>query len=84
MEAILRIAEEKADDPSQRELLKKGRVFVDIQDLDIPCVGVSVPIDETGNRAFLSFTNEWFDGHTNDEVASALLEDLGKATSESD
>lgn len=83
MKAIVLIAIDKAADPSHRELLKNGGVFVDLQDLDVPCVGVAVPLPETENRAFLSFTKEWFHAHTNDEVATALLEDLDKALSES-
>jgi len=82
METIVRIAADNAADPLHRDLLKRGAVFVDIQDLDVPCVGVSVPINDTGNRAHLSFTKEWFHAHSNDEVATALIADFGKSLSE--
>lgn len=83
MHAILQTAIDRAAEPSHRELLKNGHVFVDLQDLDVPSIGVSVPLPETGNKAFLSFTKEWFNTHTNDEVATALLEDLATALSDS-
>jgi hypothetical protein len=78
----LRAATEKAADASHAELLAGGTVFVDMEDLDIPCVGVSVPISEAGQRAHLSFTKDWFHSHTDDEVVEALLEDLVRALSE--
>jgi hypothetical protein len=82
MQTIVRLACDKAGDPSQRDLLKLGKAFVDIEDLEVPCVGVSIPIDETGAHVHLSFTRDWFHGHTNSEIATALLEDLSRVLSE--
>lgn len=67
-----------------RELLERGNVFVNIADLDVPCVGLRVPLPGTEKHAFVSFTKEWFDEHTDHEVATALVEDLQKALSEQD
>lgn len=59
--------------------LQAGQVLVNLEDWDFPCVGVRVVINDKGNRAFLSFTRDWFDEHDDDAVAAALLEDLAQA-----
>lgn len=82
MESVVQIAISKATVPSHRELLQRGVVFVDIDDLDVPCVGLRVPLPNSEKRVFLSFTKEWFHTHTNAEVAAALLDDLDRVLSD--
>lgn len=84
MAKIVRIATTSAAGAPHRELLERGNVFVNIADLDVPCVGLRVPLPGTEKHAFVSFTKEWFDEHTDHEVATALVEDLQKALSEQD
>lgn len=84
MAKIVQIATASAAGAPHRELLERGTVFVDIADLDVPCVGLRVPLPGTANHAFVSFTKAWFDEHTDHEVATALIEDLQKALSEQD
>ena len=84
MAKIATLASTRAENESHRQLLQRGKVFVNLEDLDVPCIGVSVVINEDGNRAFLSFTREWFDEHDDDAIAAAMLEDLAKALSEKD
>ncbi len=76
MGVIQRMAIEKAEKPLHRSLLEQGTIFVDLADLEVPCVGVRVPLPDSSNRAFLSFTKEWFHSHTDEEVAASLLNDL--------
>lgn len=84
MAKIVQIATASAAGAPHRELLERGNVFVDIADLDVPCVGLRVPLPGTENHAFVSFTKAWFDEHTDHEVATALVEDLQKALSAQD
>lgn len=79
MSAIVAKAQEQATDSRYRELLARGTVFVNLEGIDLPCVGVTVPHDRTGNRIHVSFTQDWFDSHSDDEIAAAMLEDLEKA-----
>jgi len=82
MESVARIAISKSTVPLHRELLEHGVVFVDIEDLEAPCVGLRVPLPNSEKRAFLSFTKEWFHTHKNAEVAAALLDDLDRVLSD--
>lgn len=84
MAKIVQIATASAVGAPHRELLERGNVFVDIADLDVPCVGLRVPLPGTENHAFVSFTKAWFDEHTDHEVATALVADLQKALSDQD
>ncbi|WP_372720663.1 hypothetical protein [Novipirellula sp.] len=79
MSAIVAHAQERATDSRHRELLARGNVFVDLDGLDIPCVGVTVPNDSHANRIHVSFTQDWFRSHSDDEIAEAMLEDLQRA-----
>jgi hypothetical protein len=82
MESVVRIAINKAVDPQHRHLIERGVVFVDLEDLDVPCVGLRVPLPGSDKRAFLAFTKEWFYEHTDDEVAITLLNDLSRVLSD--
>lgn len=83
MAEIVEIAQRMATVPQHHDLLGRGTLFVDIEGLDIPCVGVSVPNPNSTNRILISFTQEWFTTHSDDEIAMAILSDLQNALAES-
>jgi hypothetical protein len=83
MSMIVSHAQKQASDPRHRELLAQGKVFVNLEGLDVPCVGVSVPHDSNMNRIHVSFTKDWFHSHSDDEIAEAMLEDLQRALADS-
>jgi len=83
MSAIVAHAQEQATDSRYRELLALGTVFVNLEGLDTPCIGVTVPHDRNANRIHVSFTQDWFHTHSDDEIAEAILEDLHTALTES-
>ena len=83
MTLIVAHAQQEATDSRHRELLARGNVFVNLDGLDIPCVGVTVPNGGGEQRIHVSFTQEWFHSHSDDEIAAAVLEDLKVALAES-
>lgn len=78
MDSVIRIALEKASNPLHRDLINCGVVFVDLEDLDVPCIGLRVPMPGSDKRIFLSFTKEWFNDNSNEAVADSLISDLGR------
>lgn len=78
MAEVLQKAVDEATNPLHRKLLEQGEVFVDLEDLEVPCVGVRVPLPNSDNRAFLSFTKTWFHEHRDEEIVSSLLVDLSR------
>lgn len=78
MNSVVVIALDKASDPLHRDLIRRGVVFVDLEELDAPCAGLRVPIPGSDKRIFLSFTKEWFDEKSDEAVADALINDLGR------
>ena len=78
MTKIVSLAQQTASVPQHRELLAEGSIFVNIEGLDMPCVGVRVPTPDRSNRILVSFTQEWFETHSDEEVAEAVNADLGR------
>lgn len=84
MQAITQLAMDETDDSVVRELLKDAEVFRDLPALEEPCVGIRVRIPHRENHAFLSFTTDWFNEHSDREVAAALLQDLTMVLSDTE
>ena len=59
MDSVVRIALEKASNPLHRDLIKRGVVFADLEDLDVPCVGLRVPMPGSEKRPLQQ--NLWVD-----------------------
>lgn len=78
MDSVVGIALDKTSSPLHRELIQQGVVFVDLKELDVPCVGLQVPMPGSDNSIFLSFTKEWFDGNSNEAIAASLINDLAQ------
>lgn len=78
MDSVVRIALDRASNPLHRNLIEQGVVFVDLEDLEVPCVGLRVPMPDSDKRIFLSFTKEWFQENSDEAAADALVNDLGR------
>lgn len=78
MDAVVGIALDKTSSPLHRDLIQQGIVFVDLEDLEVPCVGLRVPMSGSARRIFLSFTKEWFDDNSNEAIAVSLVNDLAR------
>lgn len=78
MDSIVGIALDTTSSPLHRDLIQHGVVFVDLEDLDVPCVGLRVPMPGSDGRIFLSFTKEWFDDNSNEAIAVSLVNDLAR------
>ena len=80
MQDVVRRAISLAKDPSARAALESGEIFLRINGLSMEVVGVSVPINASRNRVWLSFAGDYFRGRSVDVLAHELLEDLSRAS----
>jgi hypothetical protein len=78
MDSVVRIALDRATNPLHRNLIERGVVFVDLEDLEVPCVGLRVPMPDSDKEIFLAFTKEWFHENSDEAAADALISDLGR------
>lgn len=79
MELVVQDAIRAAKDPQDRAAFQSGEIFVNLEGLDISLVGVSVPLDNEGRRAHLSFTADYFEAKPPEALAQDALKDLARA-----
>lgn len=72
----------QCEDPEDEEILKNAKLFQNLEGLSMEVVGFSVPIESGSNRAFLSFTLDYFQSTPSDVLATEGLEDLQMAKEE--
>jgi hypothetical protein len=86
LEKMTRVQEEmvrQAPEPADKAAIEAGRVFVNIEDLDMSVVGVAVPNRLTGKRIHVSFLREHFDQSAVDVLAREGLVDYKRALASS-
>jgi hypothetical protein len=76
MQRVVTEAIRQSDDPLEKAALQEGKVFVNLKDLDMEIVGVSLVMNAKGNRGHISFTRDRFEAGTVEDLAKAVLEDL--------
>ncbi|HEV2197602.1 MAG TPA: hypothetical protein VGR55_18595 [Candidatus Acidoferrum sp.] len=73
----------QAQEPADKAAIESGRVFVNIEALDMSVVGVAVPNRLTGKRIHVSFLREHFDQAAVDVLAREGLVDYNRALASS-
>ena len=80
MQDVVRRAIALTKDASARVALESGEIFLRINGLEMEVVGVSVPIDASRNRVWLSFAGDYFRSRSVEVLAHDLLEDLSRTS----
>jgi hypothetical protein len=76
MQRVVTEAIRQSDDPWEKAALREGKVFVNLKDLEMEIVGVSVVMNAKGNRGHISFTRDLFEAGSVEDLAKGVLKDL--------
>ena len=79
MRLVVHEAIRQAQDPDDKAAFEAGQVFVNIEGLDMPVVGVTLPVGNTGKRVHVSFTEEYFHATPVTILAKDALRDFARA-----
>ena len=79
MELVVQDAIRAATDPQDKAAFQSGEIFANLKGLDLSLVGVSVPLDNEGRRAHLSYTPDYFEAKPPETLAQDALNDLARA-----
>src|SRR5260370_41727886 len=60
MRLVVQEAIRQAQDPANKAAFEAGKIYVTVEGLDMPVVGVSLPVDNTGKQVRVSFTDDYF------------------------
>lgn len=69
----------RAPTSKEKSAFENGKIFVNIEGLGMPLVGVTVPLTTTGRRAHVLFTAEYFNANSVATLAQNALEDFHRA-----
>jgi len=79
MSHVVEEAIHEAPTLEDKTAFENGKIFVNIGGLDMPLIGVTVPLTVTGRRAHVSFTAEYFNTNSVATLAQNALEDFHRA-----
>jgi hypothetical protein len=83
LNGVLQQMVSRCADPQDREALRNGEIFHNLQGLSMDIVGISVPINSGSNHAHISFTADHFRKTPADVLATEGLQDLQTAKANS-
>ncbi len=80
MRLVVEEAIRQTQDAAEKEELRSGNVFVDLKDLGMPVVGVSVPVGKS--KIHVSFMLDYFQSRDVPVLASDALRDFRRAAAQ--